>query len=120
MKIGRFVSSALLLVFCAALALAQDTGTLSGTVHDSSGAVVPQASVTVTSATTGSDRTTVTNAEGDYLVAGLPAGVYNLRVIAPGFQKFQTSGLILRIAQQARVDVPLIVGDVSTEVTVSG
>ena len=92
---------------------------MSGTVRDNSGATVPQAEVTVTNTATTAARKTQTNAEGDYLIAGLPPGVYNLSISAPGFKRYQASSLILRIAQQARVDAALLVGDVASEVTVA-
>ncbi len=109
-----------LLLSFAALAFGQDTATMSGTVRDNSGAVITQAEVTVTSTATNAARKTQTNTDGDYLIAGLPPGVYSLTISAPGFKRYQANDLVLRIAQQARVDAALLVGDVASEVTVAG
>ncbi len=99
---------------------AQDTASITGTVTDSTGAAVPGAQVTVANADKGINRTTTTNDTGDYLAAGLPVGAVNLTVSAQGFKKFQATGVILRVAEKARVDVSLQVGAASTEVTVEG
>ena len=91
--------------------LAQDTGALiTGTVHDSSGAVVPGATVKITSAAGGNDRTLTTNSDGDYLAAGLPGGNYDITVSAAGFKTFKAKGVALRVAQKARVDATLTRG----------
>ena len=105
----------------AALVRAQDTASLTGTVRDSSGASVVNAQVAVTSAEHGINRATTTNSDGDYSVPALPApGAYNLTVTAPGFKKYSARGVVLDVAQKARVDVALQVGAASTEVTVEG
>jgi hypothetical protein len=99
---------------------AQDTSSITGTVTDASGAAVPNAEVAVANPEKGINRVTKTNDSGDYLVAGLPAGPVNVTVAAGGFKKFQATGVVLRVAQKARVDVGLQVGATSTEVTVQG
>lgn len=106
------------LVF-AASACAQE-GSLTGTVHDSSNEAVPGAAVTVTNNQQGFARTTTTNLTGDYLVPGLPAGTYNITVVARGFQRYQVKDLILRVAEKGKADATLSVGPVNTEVTVQG
>jgi hypothetical protein len=106
-------------VFPIALA-AQDTGAITGTVRDSSGAVVPNATVRIKSAAGGNDRTIATNADGDYLAAGLPGDTYDLTITAQGFKTFKAKGVVLRVAQKARVDATLTVGQVATEVVVEG
>ena len=99
---------------------AQDTASITGTVTDSSGAAVPKAEVVVSSAERGITRTTPTNETGDFLVAGLPAGPIDVTVTASGFKKFQAKGVILQVAQKARVDVSLQVGAQQEQVTVEG
>ncbi len=111
---------AFLLVGVTAIALSQDTGQITGTVRDSSGANLPNAQVTVTNAATGDKRTTTTNSSGEYLAAGLTPGTYDLEVTAPGFKAYVAKGIILRVAQKARADANLVVGSVKTEVTVQG
>src|SRR5262249_9716149 len=70
------------------ISTAQDTGYISGTVTDKSGAAVVGAEVTVKNVTGSVTRATTTNADGAYAVAGLAGDTYNLVVIAKGFQKF--------------------------------
>jgi hypothetical protein len=110
-----------MLVFSAALAHAQDNASVTGTVRDSSGAVVGGAQVAVTNAAHGIDRTTVANSDGEYSVPALPAPAsYDITVTAQGFKKFVAKGVALDIAQKARIDVALEVGTASTEVLVQG
>src|SRR5260370_322261 len=110
----------LFLAVLSSVALAQDTATLTGTVRDKSGAVIRDASVSVSNPASNINRDVKSNGEGEYLAGGLPPGTYNLIVTAPGFQKFEAKGVVLRVAQKSRVDVTLIVGSVSTEVVVQG
>ena len=89
---------------------------LSGTVLDSSGAVVTNANVTATNTSTNVSRKTVSDSSGNYLIPLLPPGTYDLSVEATGFRKLVQSGITLEINQQARLDLTLQVGQV-TEVT---
>ena len=99
---------------------AQDTGEITGTVHDASGAIVPGAEVKVHANAGGIDRTTSTNSDGDYLAAGLPGGTYGLTISSKGFKTFKAEGVVLRVGQKARVDATLTVGSIATEVVVQG
>src|SRR5579872_3782640 len=121
MKSHRLLLKVALLVvtFCGA-AWAQDTGSITGTVKDPSGAAVAGAAVSVSNPDHGIVRQTVTNSEGDYNESGLPGGVYNITVTASGFKKYQAKGVKLDVAQKSRVDVALQVGATSTEVVVEG
>ncbi|MGA7928168.1 MAG: carboxypeptidase regulatory-like domain-containing protein [Candidatus Sulfotelmatobacter sp.] len=121
MKSHRVMLPIVLLVvtFCAA-AWAQDTGSITGTVKDPSGAAVPNAAVVVSNPAHGIDRHTITNSAGDYNESALPGGTYDVIVTAPGFKKYQAKGVRLDVAEKARVDIPLQVGAISTEVTVQG
>jgi hypothetical protein len=96
-----------------------DSGSLTGTVTDPSGAIVPEATVTITNADTGTSRTTVSNQAGSYSVPSLPPGKYNVSVSKAGFSTAQQSGLTLQVAQVATVDITLQVGNVSEKVVVS-
>jgi hypothetical protein len=99
---------------------AQDTGYISGTVMDKSGAAVVGAEVVITEAGGSLTRTTSSNSEGAYVVAGLPGGSYNLAVTAKGFQKYSATKIVLDVAQKIRVDVQLTVGSITEEVVVTG
>ena len=101
-------------------AFAQDTATLTGTVHDTTGAVVVGAEVNVASPRIGINKVVSTNQAGDWVVPYLPIGSYDISVTAKGFRKFQANGVVLRVGQQARVDVNLEVGAVTSEVVVAG
>jgi hypothetical protein len=98
----------------------QNRASITGTVRDATGAVLPGAEVAVTDVATGVTLKSVTNAEGDYLVAGLPESTYNLRITATGFKTYEATGVILRVGQKARIDASLEVGQVTSEVTVQG
>ena len=109
-----------LLVVTATFVHAQETGSITGTVRDNTGAVVPGADVNITSEAQGVIQKVTTNSNGDFLVAGLPSGTYDLTIAASGFKKYAASGVVLRVGQKARVDAILQVGEISTEVTVAG
>ena len=109
----------LVVTFCGA-AWAQDTGSITGTVKDPTGAAVPNADVVVTSPDHGINRHTVTNSSGDYNESALPGGTYDVIVTVPGFKKYQAKGVKLDVAEKARVDVTLQVGAATTEVLVEG
>src|SRR5579872_4084153 len=99
---------------------AQDTGAITGTVKDSTGALIPGASVQITSKAGGNDRTLTTNSDGDYLAAGLPGDSYDITITATGFKTFKAKGVVLRVAQKARVDATLTIGQLATEIVVQG
>jgi hypothetical protein len=100
--------------------VAQDTASLTGTVRDTSGAVLPTADVVLKNTANGLTRNLTTNSAGEYVAAGLPPGHYDLTVRAKGFRDYKAEDLILRVAQSARVDVTLQVGSANSEVTVPG
>ncbi len=101
--------------------LAQATsGTLSGTVTDPSGAVIPNASVTITDADRGSSVTTTTNADGFFTRTQLPNGRYNVRVTANGFKTAEQSNLIVNIDRETRTSISLQPGEVQQAVQVVG
>ncbi len=116
-----FLRSVLILTFflaCTFSLLAQGTGSITGTVRDNSGASIPGAAVTVTNVDQGTAYKTTTNASGEYLVAALPPGNYDVNINATGFNPFEDKGVILRVSEKSRVDATLAVGAVKTEVTI--
>lgn len=102
------------------VARAQDTGYISGTVTDKSGSAVAGAEVTLTPSAGGFTRTTTSNADGAYVISGLPGGTYDILVTAKGFQKYAVQKLVLNVGDKAPVNVQLTVGAVNEEVVVTG
>lgn len=94
--------------------------TLSGTVRDSSGAVIPGVDVRVTNTATGVTSETTTNQTGLYYVPNLIPGAYSIDVSATGFQPKRIAGVRLDIDQQGAVDIDLAVGSATEKVTVTG
>src|SRR3954447_16577576 len=102
------------------LALAQSTtGTISGNVADSSGAAVANAKITATEVSTNTARSVQSATDGSYQILFLPIGTYKVDVNAPGFKKFEQTGIVLDVNRNARVDAALQVGAVSETVEVS-
>jgi hypothetical protein len=123
MKPDRMLPRSALLLFSILLAVAapaQDTASITGTVTDSTGASIPNAQVELRNTEHGVVRTGKTNESGDYLFASLPIGSYNLTITSQGFKKYEAKGVVLRVAQKARINVSLEVGTISTEVVVEG
>jgi Carboxypeptidase regulatory-like domain/TonB dependent receptor-like, beta-barrel len=109
-----------LVVLCASVALAQlPTGTILGVVHDSSGGVVPDATVTIRSTDTGLVRTITTGADGAFRVPALPVGQYTVKVEKTGFQSVTQTGLSLAVGQELVSNSTLQVGSSTQEVVVS-
>jgi hypothetical protein len=107
------------IILCAA-AWAQDTASITGTVTDPTGAAIANAQVTVSNAQHGIKHDATSNASGDFLFAALPIGSYDITVTSSGFKKYEAKGVVLRVAEKARVNVSLEVGAATTEVVVEG
>lgn len=93
---------------------------LSGTITDSSGAVVAGATVTATNDGTQLSRTAVSDARGIYVLNVLPVGNYTLSVSLTGFKETVIHNIVLQVDQQARKDVTLQAGSLAQTVTVEG
>jgi hypothetical protein len=96
------------------------TGSIVGTVTDSTGAVVPNAKVTVANPQKAFTRDFTSNTAGEYAAVSIPLGDYTVTAEASGFQKLVRSGITLTVGQTQRVDLALSVGQVTQEVTVTG
>ena len=98
----------------------QDTNaSLSGTVMDQNGAIVPNAKLTLTYQSTGFISTFVSSSEGEYTFRNLTPGKYDLAVTAQGFQSTNQKGIELALNQTARQDIHLQVGKTDETVTVT-
>lgn len=96
----------------------QLTATLSGVVTDSSGAVIPNATVTITQTSTNAVRTTQSDASGSYAVTNLPASTYTVSVFSSGFETYVAKNVVLNVAERRGLNVQLKAGSTSTTVTV--
>jgi hypothetical protein len=102
-------------------ALANDIGgSLSGEVTDPSGAVIPNAAVTLTNPGTGVVLTTVTNNAGSYYFASVPVGAYDLGICASGFRTYRRTSIAINVTSVVRADAVLEVGRNQETVTVEG
>jgi hypothetical protein len=109
----------LLFILAGLPAFAQGTGSISGTVRDPSGSVVPGASVTISSQGTGAGRATRTDDTGYYLVPLLPIGTYTIRVSTAGFQPFEQKDVTLQVDQAREVNFLLSTAKLLQSVEVS-
>ena len=110
---------AILLLTAATLLGQETTGTIVGTVRDSSGAVMPDVSVTVRNVATNSARTVQANGSGDYSAPLLQPGTYQVTVERTGFRSAVYNGISLEINQTVRVDALLEVGNQTQRVEVT-
>jgi len=97
----------------------RDLSTLTGTVTDPSGAVVPGAKITITEVATGLAYGVTANADGVYVRPALKPGIYRVEVEAPGFKKARQDDVLLTAGDRIGVNMTLQVGDASEEVAVS-
>lgn len=110
----------LLLLLFAGLCWAQkDTGNIVGTIRDSSGAMVPRASVTITDVDRGTAFSTSSNASGEYVSTPLKVGRYRVKVEKEGFKTVVVGPVQLNVQERPSVNVTLQVGQVQQEVTVT-
>ena len=96
------------------------TATILGTVEDSTGAVIPGATVEVRNTDTGVTRTVEADARGNYVAPQLPLGNYQVQASSTGFKVQIRTGITLTVGQAATIDLVLEVGDVTESVTVTG
>ncbi|MGA7242726.1 MAG: carboxypeptidase-like regulatory domain-containing protein, partial [Terracidiphilus sp.] len=96
-----------------------EDGSLTGTIHDATGAVVSNAAVTVTNANTGIATRVTTNSSGDYNVPSLRVGTYSILAEAQGFAPVEATNISITVGGRARIDLTLKVGQASATVEVS-
>src|SRR6184192_421786 len=110
------VACALIIAFAQTSAAQTFRGTILGTVTDPNGAVVPSATVKARNTGTGLERTATTDADGNYTIAELPIGTYEVSVEQKGFQKATVAGVLVEVSGERRVDVALTVAGADTVV----
>jgi len=94
-------------------------GTLLGTITDSTGAVVSNASITIVLTGQSAEHKTVSNGSGDFTVPNLPSGTYTVTVVATGFKKETRENIALATNTTVRIDVSLVPGSMAESVTVT-
>src|SRR5918912_1495948 len=100
------IAATFCLLLCSALVFGQaTTATLSGTVTDPQGAVVPGATITIKDTDTGQQRQAQTNESGYYRVTNLPPGNYEVRIERQGFRPEVRSGVKLTVGEDAALDI---------------
>jgi Carboxypeptidase regulatory-like domain/TonB dependent receptor len=109
----------LLLLGVGALVAQETTGRIVGTVTDSSGAVIPNASIAITNHDTGAVRTVVSNADGFYIAPQVGAGTYTVEATASGFRPAQVNDVVVTVGSDSHIDLKVDVGSVSQTVTVT-
>ena len=107
-----------LVVLSGSSARAQNTADVVGTVTDSSGGVIPGATITLTNTGTNTSQTAQTNDSGDYVFTLLEVGTYAVKVESKGFKTFVAPSVALSAGDRARVDAKMEVGEQSTTVEV--
>jgi hypothetical protein len=111
---------ALALIPCRAIVVRADTvGSISGTVTDQTGGVIPDTTVTALNLDTTLAQTTKTNANGFYNFTALPVGRYEIEILREGFNPYKRTGLVVDVNSQLRVDISLSMGEQKEEVVVS-
>lgn len=114
MKLALFA-----LVFCPAFLFAQATGTINGTIQDSTGAAVPGVEVKITNTGTNVTRVVAADESGNYVAPLLPVGSYSVRVEKEGFATFVQTGITLQVNTNVQANVTLTPRSTSEQVTVS-
>ena len=107
------------LLFSVAAFAQSDRGTITGTVTDLTGAVVPHATVIAVNAESGTESPVSTTDTGNYTIASLRPGTYNVSAEAAGFKKTTRTGILVAISSNVRVDVSLEVGATTESLTVT-
>jgi Carboxypeptidase regulatory-like domain/TonB-dependent Receptor Plug Domain len=102
------------------LGIAQTGGTISGSVSDSTGALIPGASVTIKNVDTGLARELVSDEQGRYSAPNLPVGPYEVQILLTGFRTEIRKGIELTVGQEAVVNLTLQVGQVAEQIEVTG
>jgi hypothetical protein len=121
----RRISSVAFLFFfsfsiCVPVFAQKYTGTITGVITDSQGAVVASASVAVTNPATGASRTATSNSSGVYVVPELEVGTYTVKITAAGFKEYVAKDVELNTSSTATLNATLQVGSTTEQVTVEG
>jgi hypothetical protein len=117
-KFALLLMAWLVMALPAKMAAQVSTATVSGTIADSSGAVIPNAKITATEVATGVNTTAMSNQAGEYTLALLKPGTYSLKVDVSGFKNYQQRDLTLASGDHPTINIPLSPGEAQQTVTV--
>lgn len=112
------LSSCLVLLFAVSVFAQSERGTIVGVVTDSTGAVVPGATVTITNLGNKAVQTLTTNDQGVYEAPFLPPATYEVSAIAPGFGRTLNNNVVVNVGQRVSVDLQLSAGSIETNVLI--
>jgi hypothetical protein len=118
-QIWILMGTVLTFVLLSGSLMAQSNGSVKGVVKDSTGAILPGASVTLTDKGTQRVQTTLTTEVGAYIFAAVPPGQYSLNFEMPGFKKMVRENVTVNVREAISIDVNMEIGTVASEVTVS-
>jgi len=119
MSRARLLVLVMLLAYCPALFGQTTFGSIVGTVSDASGGAVPGAEVTLTRSATSETRTATADSAGGYVFVNLIPGSYRIDVEVKGFKHFTRQPIVVEVNQSTRIDVPLVVGQITQTVEVT-
>jgi carboxypeptidase family protein len=117
-NLQMFSVTLFLFVVCALHAQVGGTGSIQGTVTDATGAVIPNASVTLTEESTQVKRTTQTDGSGVYVFPNIKIGTYTTAVTAAGFERYTKTGNVLEVGRSISVNVKMTVGQTTQGIEV--
>src|ERR1043165_7927243 len=120
LRMSLLAFAALLLGAGAAIAQVGSTAQITGTVRDTSGAVLPGVDVTAVQTDTGFRRSAVTESTGLFVLSNLPIGPYRLEAMLSGFRAFQQTGIVLQVNANPEINITLSLGEVTETVSVQG
>src|SRR5579871_3159100 len=116
----RMAALVVLTFGCASIATSQNTSTVTGTVVDASGAVIPDAPVSVVSETRGTTFPTKSGATGDFIITNIPGDTYTIRVTVSGFRKAERTGVLVVPGDRVALGtITLEVGGADTSIEVT-
>jgi hypothetical protein len=119
-RFNSAIAACMLLIGLTTITHAQSTATLEGTVTDSTGAVIPGATIQARNSSTGEERTVLTDAAGVYVIPSLPLGTYRVSTSASGMQTVAVNNVVLEVGQTANQNFTLRVAASSEVVEVAG
>src|ERR1051325_3062061 len=118
LRVGLPGLAALLLGASMAAAQVGSTAQITGTVRDTSGAVLPGVDVAAIQTETGFRRSAVTESSGLFVLSNLPIGPYRLEAMLAGFRSFQQTGIVLQVNANPEINITLSLGEITETVAV--